>query len=517
MFLDNLRIRTKALIPVVVLAIAVLTNVVVGSYKLSWFNTAAQDVIDRRDQGLASLLKATRTGNLLKITVFQSLMYADDAGASQAVSENEIEKKILRRLAPRTDDLIAEAAGLLPDHAAELAGLSKQFDAIAERAKSPFKIGQDTPGLGTGHSLKPEELDSMAEGSRQLHEVDKASSSLNDGLTALSDKVGAENKAIAGELEAKGRSGIFWLASVGFAATLFAVVLSIWIMSRKIALPLSQLSDRMGQLAGGNLETEIENRGRRDEVGQMASAVQVFKDHAIERVRIEAEAKEAARRYEAEQAAALAERERASAEQSQAMQRIGDAVSNLADKNLAYRVTERLAESYEPLRADLNSALEQLERAFASVEQSAKAVGSGTQEIAVAANDLSKRTEQQASSLEESSAALNEITSRVTKTADGARSASASVTTARQVSEKGMEIVRNAADAMKRIEELSRKIGEIIGVIDEIAFQTNLLALERRGRSGARRRLRPRIRGGGRRSARPGAAGGGSRQGDQGP
>ena len=152
-------------------------------------------------------------------------------------------------------------------------------------------------------------------------------------------------------------------------------------------------------------------------------------------------------------------------------------MSNLADKNLAYRVTDRLADAYEPLRADLNAAIEQLEQAFASVAQSVKAVGNGTQEIAVAANDLSKRTEQQASSLEQSSAALSEITSRVAKSADGAREANAAVATARQISTKGMEIVRNAAEAMKRIEGSSRKIGEIIGVIDEIAFQTNLLAL----------------------------------------
>ncbi len=99
MFLDNLRIRTKALIPVVVLAIAVLTIVLVGSYQLSSLNTAAQDIIDRRDQGLASLLKATRTVNVLKLTVFQSLMYADEAAASQAVSENEHREKIVRRIA----------------------------------------------------------------------------------------------------------------------------------------------------------------------------------------------------------------------------------------------------------------------------------------------------------------------------------------------------------------------------------------------------------------------------------
>ena len=157
-----------------------------------------------------------------------------------------------------------------------------------------------------------------------------------------------------------------------------------------------------GDLASGNLGIEIENRGRRDEVGRMASAVQVFKDHAIEAKRIEAEAAEA-------RAAAAAERE-ANARQTgdrgrrtgtRRLQRLGVAVSKLAEKNLAFRVTDRLADSYEPLRADLNFALEQFEQAFASVAGSAKAVGKGTHEIASAANDLSRRTEQQASSLEE--------------------------------------------------------------------------------------------------------------------
>ena len=99
-------------------------------------------------------------------------------------------------------------------------------------------------------------------------------------------------------------------------------------------------------------------------------------------------------------------------------------------------MTDRLADTYEPLRADLNFAFEQFEQAFASVAGSAKAVGKGTLEIASAANDLSRRTEHQASSLEESAAALNEITSRVTKTAEGAREASAAVATARNISAK---------------------------------------------------------------------------------
>ncbi len=233
----------------------------------------------------------------------------------------------------------------------------------------------------------------------------------------------------------------------------------------------------MSQLASGNLGIEVENRERRDEVGRMASAVQVFKDHAIERQRIEAEAAEARTAAAAEREANARRQASAAAEREEAIQKLGIAVSKLADKNLAFRVTDRLADSYEPLRADLNSALDQLQQAFSSVAQSVSAVGNGTNEIAVATNDLSKRTEQQASSLEQSAAALNEITSRVTKTAGGAREASAAVATTRQISKKGMETVQRAADAMKQIEGSSRKIGEIIGAIDEIAFQTNLLAL----------------------------------------
>ena len=91
-----------------------------------------------------------------------------------------------------------------------------------------------------------------------------------------------------------------------------------------------------------------------------------------------AEKEEAERRVADQQAAALVERERVSSEQGAAIQSLGVAISNLAEKNLSYRMTNSLTHAYEPLRADFNSALEQLERAFTSMAQWAKAVGSGT-------------------------------------------------------------------------------------------------------------------------------------------
>ena len=277
MFLDNLAIRTKAFIPVVVMALTVLTIVVIGGAQLSSFNAAANDMIGRQDHGLVAILKAAREVNRLKLTVFQSLIYD-----GSDISGNDKEKKAFADAHSRTDGLLAEAVRLLPKHAPQISDLAKQFDDIVESAQSPFNIGLDSPGLADGRDTKPEDLDKLSEGARQLYHVDNASTALIDDMTALADKLSAENESIAKDLQARAHSALVLLATVGFAATLMAAALSVWITSRKIALPLSQLADRMGQLAGGNLGIEIENRGRGDEVGQMASAVQVFKESAIE-------------------------------------------------------------------------------------------------------------------------------------------------------------------------------------------------------------------------------------------
>ena len=477
MFLDNVRIGTKALVPVVVMALMVLAIVIVGGHQLSSFGVRANAIIEQRDRGLVAVLKAARSVNRLKLTVFQSLVY-DELMYDQAdLSQTEQESKAFDDARARTGELLAEAQRLLPEKASEISGFSKRFDDIVESARSPLEIGQANPGLGVGQGLKPDQLDNMADGAHRLYQVDKVSSALIDDMTALTDKLAAENVSLAEDLRAEGRAAVVWLMAVELAATLIAGAMCLWIMSRKIGRPLSRLAERMRDLADGKLDTEIENRGRRDEVGQMASAVEVFKDHAIERRRMEEEVEKTRAAAAAEREATAERQAKALAEQSLAMRKLGEAVSNLANKNLRYRVSEPLAEAYEPLRIDLNSAFDQLQSAFANVARSVRSVGDGTREISDAANDLSKRTEQQASSLEETTAALAEITATVRKTAEGAENAQKAVGIARADADKSGEVVRQAHDAMGAIEKSSREISQIIGVIDEIAFQTNLLAL----------------------------------------
>jgi len=120
---------------------------------------------------------------------------------------------------------------------------------------------------------------------------------------------------------------------------------------------------------------------------------------------------------------------------------------------------------------------EKLVSIVGEVRTASESVGGSAQEIASGNNELSVRTEEQASSLEETASSMEEMTSTVKQNADNARQANQLANGAREQAEKGGEVVGNAVSAMGEINTASKKIADIISVIDEIAFQTNLLAL----------------------------------------
>jgi methyl-accepting chemotaxis protein len=131
--------------------------------------------------------------------------------------------------------------------------------------------------------------------------------------------------------------------------------------------------------------------------------------------------------------------------------------------------------------SQLLSALKDMQRSLvqlvSSVRTSSDGVSSASSEIAQGNHDLSARTESQASALEETSASMEELSSTVSQNADSARQANQLALTASSVAIRGGEVVSQVVDTMKGINESSRKIADIIGVIDGIAFQTNILAL----------------------------------------
>jgi methyl-accepting chemotaxis protein len=125
----------------------------------------------------------------------------------------------------------------------------------------------------------------------------------------------------------------------------------------------------------------------------------------------------------------------------------------------------------------INLLLESISEIVTSVNGAAGEVLRGAEEISQGNLNLSQRTEQQSSSLEETAASMEEMTTTVKQNADNAGQANQLATAARDQAEKGGAVVGKAVGAMAKINEASKKISDIIGVIDEIAFQTNLLAL----------------------------------------
>jgi methyl-accepting chemotaxis protein len=132
---------------------------------------------------------------------------------------------------------------------------------------------------------------------------------------------------------------------------------------------------------------------------------------------------------------------------------------------------------YVSIGSGVNSLVGSMANVVSQVKNMALQVQTGAEEISRGNSDLSSRTEQQASSLEQTASSMEEMTSTVRQTADNAGQANQLALAARQQAEKGGAVVSSAVSAMGGINDASRKIADIIGVIDEIAFQTNLLAL----------------------------------------
>jgi methyl-accepting chemotaxis protein len=294
-----------------------------------------------------------------------------------------------------------------------------------------------------------------------------------DTMKTVEDRLAVDLAALTSSRRSETGWALVVLSALMVGALAFSLSV-VLIMARSITRPLDTLKGAMEALAGGNTSVEVET-GRRDEIGEMAKAVLVFRDAAIDKVRMEREAEE--ERVRSEAARKQAEEEAIGRERAMVSSSIGAGMAKLAAKDLTFRLTDDLPEAYAKLQADFNAALEQLEQALQGVASSTEAMNSGTQEISTASNDLSRRTEQQASSLEETAAALDEITATVKKAAEGATHARKVVAGTKEDAERSGEVVRKAVEAMGGIEKSSQQISQIIGVIDEIAFQTNLLAL----------------------------------------
>jgi methyl-accepting chemotaxis protein len=218
---------------------------------------------------------------------------------------------------------------------------------------------------------------------------------------------------------------------------------------------IGRVSEAVAKLAGGALDTRV-SVASKDEIGVLAQAFNHMGMQIQEKV-----AKEAEQSMKMEQFMVEAQR----------------VLGNLAQGDLTDQMKNPCEGNLEQIKTSLNGTVTKLRMTLTAVRESAESVATGAEEIIKGNEDLSQRTSEQAASLEETSSAMEEITSTVKQSADNAKQANQLAMAARDVANKGGAVTTKAVTAMAEINQSSKKISDIITVIDEIAFQTNLLAL----------------------------------------
>ncbi len=156
---------------------------------------------------------------------------------------------------------------------------------------------------------------------------------------------------------------------------------------------------------------------------------------------------------------------------------VSQVAQRAAEGDLTKRVTVTTKDELGMLGKAMNAMMDNLASVVNKVRQAAESVSAASGQITQGNEDLAQRTSAQASALEETSASMEEMTSTIKQNADNAKQANQLAVAAREVAEKGGTVTDKAVEAMGEINKSSKKIADIINVIDEIAFQTNLLAL----------------------------------------
>ena len=323
------------------------------------------------------------------------------------------------------------------------------------------------------------------------------------------DKVVASDLAdldvLSGEMSSFGNLIFYSVLIVAVTGVGGGLAFGLYLGRSQISGPILKLTSSMGRLAQGDYDAQVPFAGRKDEIGDMAAAVEVFKTNGLEVARMtDAEAGLKAKSDDLQarmsavvQAAAegdftgridkqwgVESLDRVARNIDQLVKSVDAGVSetrrvvrSLSDGDLTDSMRGEFKGAFAELQQNVNGTMQTLQSTMGKVRNATGAMNDGASELSSAANDLSKRTEQQAAALEETSAALDEITSVVRTSTERANEATLMVGEAKQSAVQSGAVVRNAIEAMGRIEQASREIAQITNVIDEIAFQTNLLAL----------------------------------------
>jgi methyl-accepting chemotaxis protein len=320
------------------------------------------------------------------------------------------------------------------------------------------------------------EKNDQAAAARAYADVTQAYQEHRKVIDAIVSDSEALNKSIESDA-ARQSSIVFWTVAAVIAGLFALLAIGIAMINRYVVKPIAGLTAVMTTVSGGNLKVEIPATGRADEVGEMANALLIFRDAAVEKLRLEGQTAEQREEAENERRRNEDMQTRAAEEQTRAVESLAHGLRSLSSGDLTFRLPDEFPEDYRQIRDDFNSAMSGLRDTIQAIATTTREVAVTAAEISTSTTNLSQRTEQQAAGLEETTASMEQISATVKKNAQNAQQADTFAASTRDVADRSGAVVAQAVGAMAKIEESSRKISDIISVIDEIARQTNLLAL----------------------------------------
>lgn len=362
-------------------------------------------------------------------------------------------------------NLVARSPSEVAGYAGELAELKKQWRDRADHwASSDLDpglkagIAQTVAQDGTtfweivdGRLLPAARAGSADETARSLAALDDVYARHRGRIDALVRGAAERQKTLA-ESASSTLTAIYAGLCVAVFLVLAGIGSAIRLLGRKVVAPLSNTAETMKRMAGGEIEAGRRSEHTEDEIGTMTRAIEVFRQGAID--------------------AQAADEER-----KRIVGVLRDRLSAMAGGNLDEPIESYFAEAYKGIRMDFNQAQSALRDVIQSVVISAREIHRSANEVNEAAADLSERAARQAATLQETAAALQRTNQGIQDSSLLAQATNAEVVLARQNATRNEELVETAVEAMGQIQASFSEVASITNLIQNIAFQTNILAL----------------------------------------
>ena len=415
-WLNNFRIGFKVGLIVVLMAIVTVGAVSLAAVRMKGVDNSYSDLVSRVDKSTITAVRASRRAEGYLTYAFQLLAETTDAGNAKLLAQTVDERKSF-------ETFMAQVVKDMPERSAVLgpvmANYEKAFAACDPVVQFAAKTTSHEDKLKAAERLK-RECAPLIESAIQAH-------------AKMTEFLAAQSVKMSDQLTERTNSTILIVLVSAGAGLLLSLAIALWIGINGLARPIADLKSVMEAYARNELKVDVPGVGRRDEVGEMARTVEIFKRNSLEVERIKAE--------------------QVVTEARAAEQRKADMI--------------KLADNFEGAVGEIietvSSASTELEASAGTLTKTAERAQQITTTVAAASEEASTNVQSVASATEEMASSVNEISRQVQ---ESARMANEAVDQARKTNERVSELSKAAS-----------RIGDVVELINTIAGQTNLLAL----------------------------------------